>query len=82
MATKDPGPGRREIGDEVLAERIRRIIEANATFGYRMVWAILRHREGVMVNRKTVYRVFRIKGWFVHQRSVTPKPRVRATSPR
>lgn len=82
MAAKGPVTDRRVLVDEVLAERIRRVIEANPTFGYRYVWAILRHREGVMVNWKAVYRVFRIKGWFVHQRSVTPKPRVRASASR
>jgi putative transposase len=82
MAAKEPGTDRRALVDEVLAERIRRVIEANPTFGYRYVWAILRHREGMVVNRKAVYRVFRIKGWFVHQRSVSPKPRVRASASR
>ena len=29
------------------------------------------------VNRKAVYRVLKQKGWLVHQRTVTPRPRVR-----
>jgi hypothetical protein len=28
------------------------------------------------VNRKAVYRVLKLKGWLVHQRTVTPRPRV------
>jgi putative transposase len=71
--------------DELLAERIRRLIEKHPTFGYRRIWALLRLREGVRVNRKAVYRVLRIKGWFVHQRRVTPRPRVqkrRSRAPR
>ena len=63
--------------DEVLAERIRRLIHEFPTFGYRRLWALLRFRDGVRVNRKTVYRILRLKGWFVHQRQVTPRPRVR-----
>jgi len=29
------------------------------------------------VTPKTVYRILALKGWFVHQRSVTPRPRAR-----
>ena len=69
-------PRRGEV-EEVLAERVRRIIEELPTFGYRRIWAILRYRDGVRVNRKAVYRVLKLKGWFVHQRRLTPRPRVR-----
>lgn len=62
--------------DEILAARLLKLIEAHPTFGYRMLWALLR-AEGVQVNKKAVYRVLKIKGWFVHQRTVTPRPRVR-----
>lgn len=73
------------VVDELLAERIRRLIEKHPTFGYRRIWALLRFREGLPVNRKAVYRVLRLKGWFVHQRSITPRPRVqkrRSRAPR
>lgn len=63
--------------DEVLAERIQRLIELYPTFGYRRLWAMLRFVEGIRVNRKAVYRLLMLKGWFVHQRSLTPRPRVR-----
>lgn len=63
--------------DELLAARIGRLIAKHPTFGYRRIWALLRYREGIRVNRKAVYRVLRLKGWFVHQRRVTPRPRVR-----
>src|SRR5580658_8788964 len=62
--------------DEVLAERIQRLIELYPTFGYRRLWAMLRFVEGLRVNRKAVYRLLMLKGWFVHQRSLTPRPRV------
>ena len=62
--------------DEVLAERIQRLIELHPTFGYRRLWALLRFAEGIRVNRKAVYRLLMLKGWFVHQRVVTPRPRV------
>ena len=54
--------------DEVLAERLQRLIELYPTFGYRRLWALLRFVEGIRVNRKAVYRLLMVKGWFVHQR--------------
>ncbi len=60
-----------------LAVRIEDLIRKHPTFGYRRVWAILKFREGFSVNRKTVFRILRLKGWMVHQRSNTPRPRVR-----
>jgi putative transposase len=57
-----------------LAERIERLIVAYPTFGYRRLWMMLR-REGAVVNLKAVYRVLKLKGWFVHQRARTPRPR-------
>jgi putative transposase len=63
--------------DEVLASRIHELIKEHPTFGYRRVWALLRFRDGLKVNRKAVYRVLRKKGWFVNQRVATPRPRVR-----
>ena len=63
--------------DEVLAARVERLIAAHPTYGYRRLWALLRFGEGVPLNRKAVYRVLKLKGWFVTQRVRTPPPRVR-----
>jgi putative transposase len=62
--------------DEVLVERLQRLIQRHPTFGYRRLWALLRFGEGIRLNRKAVYRVLKLKRWFVHQRVVTPRPRV------
>ena len=62
--------------DEVLAERLRQLIAVHPTYGYRRLWALLRFGAGLKINRKAVYRVLRLKGWFMHQRPVTPRPRV------
>lgn len=70
-------PGQNRHLNELLVARIRRLIARHPTFGYRRIWALLRFREGFRINRKTVYRVLRIKRWFLHQRRVTPRPRVR-----
>jgi len=63
--------------DELLVKRIEKVILQFPTFGYRRIWAWLRYREGVKVNQKAVYRVLKVKGWFVHQRVSTPRPRVK-----
>ena len=62
--------------DAALAEHIQQLIERHPTFGYRRLWALLRFRQGIRVNRKALYRVLRLKGWLVHQRTATPRPRV------
>ena len=45
--------------------------------GYRRIWALLR-ADGRRVNLKAVHRICRPKGRLVHQRTATPRPRVRA----
>jgi len=62
--------------NETLATQIAALIRRHPTFGYRRLWALLRFREGVRVTPKTVYRICRLQGWFVHQRATTPRPRV------
>jgi len=67
---------RRPIVNEALAARVAELIQAYPTFGYRRLWALLRFRDGQRLTRKTVYRLCALQGWFVHQRAVTPRPRV------
>ncbi len=67
---------RRLVLDEVLTARLARLIVEHPTYGYRRLWALLRFQEDVRINRKAVYRVLAVKHWFVHQRQVTPRPRV------
>jgi putative transposase len=55
------------IVDEVLAQRIKRMIDDEPYLGYRMVWARLRG-IGVVVNRKAVQRIMHLKGWQCHGR--------------
>jgi putative transposase len=76
LADRAPATRKRAAVDAVMAERIARLIAAHPTFGYRRLWAMLHFGEGLRINRKAVYRVLRLKGWFVHQRTVTPRPRV------
>lgn len=60
-----------------LTARLQDLLTQHPTFGYRRLWAVLRYREGLEVNRKVVYRILKLKGWLVHQRACTPRPRVR-----
>ncbi|MBI4001697.1 MAG: IS3 family transposase [Nitrospira defluvii] len=53
------------------------MIQQHPTFGYRRLRVLLRVHEGLVVNRKAVYRVLKQQRWFVYQRSATPRPRVR-----
>jgi len=48
--------------DEELCEKIKWIIERFPTFGIRRVWAWLRYRMEIKVNRKKVARLMRLKG--------------------
>jgi hypothetical protein len=65
--------------DEVLAERLRQLIALHPTYCYRRLWTRLRFGSGLKINRKVVYPVLRLKGWFVHQRTVNSRSRVSRT---
>jgi putative transposase len=64
--------------DTALESRMKELIKEYPTFGYRRIWAMLYFREGIIVNRKKIYRIFMKNRWFVQHRTVTPKPRVKA----
>lgn len=68
--------------DTALEARMKELINKHPTFGYRRIWAILYFRDGIVVNRKKIYRIFRENRWFVQHRTVTPKPRVKAIKSR
>jgi putative transposase len=58
---------RTPIVDELLAQRIKRLIDDEPYLGYRMVWARLR-MAGQLVNRKAVQRIMQLKRWQCHRR--------------
>jgi len=66
-------------GDEELEGKLELLIQEHPTYGYRRLWALLRFRVGLPVNRKRIYRILKRRHWLVHQRSVTPRPRVKAS---
>lgn len=63
--------------DTQLVERIHQLIVKHPSFGNRRILALLRYGEGQMVNGKRVYRIMKEQGWMLHQRKITPKPRVK-----
>jgi putative transposase len=63
--------------DAELVARIKELIDAHPTYGYRRIWARLRFGDGRVINRKKVRRLMKAHGWMVAQRPTTPKPRVR-----
>ena len=59
--------------DDELAKRLRDIAKRKKRYGYRRAWALLR-REGLKVNRKRVYRIWRERGLCLPRRR-RKKPR-------
>ncbi|WP_293716540.1 hypothetical protein [Stenotrophomonas sp. UBA7606] len=55
-----------------LAEPIKEMIEAEPSFGYRTVAALLG------VNKNTAQRIFQLKGWQVRKRALRHRPRIEA----
>lgn len=72
--------------DAALLERIRAVTEGHPFWGYRRVWAWLRYREGLRVNKKRVYRLMREAGLTVkrerHAVTRTLRAKPKATHPR
>lgn len=56
---------RRQHEDRILLELIRPIKAEQPGWGYRMVWAYLKYRQGHTVNKKRVYRVMKEQGLLV-----------------
>jgi putative transposase len=58
----------------VLARRIEELAGAHPRFGYRRIWALL-NRQGWMINKKAVRRLWRQSGLKVAKPRANPKPR-------
>ena len=68
--------------DELLLARIKALIEAFPTYGYRRITALVRKRDTLTINRKKVYRLMREERWMISQRETSPKPRVQQSRSR
>ena len=60
-----------------LEQRLRELVQQHPTFGYRCLWALLRFRDCLMINIKTVHRLIRKNRWQVCTRVKSARPRVR-----
>ena len=58
-------PGSNRNG--VLVEKLKELRLLHPFWGYRRMTAWLKHREGLVVNRKRVYRLMRENGLIVEQ---------------
>ncbi len=54
-----------------LLQRIKEIKGEHPFWGYRRVWAYLRYVDGLLVNKKRIYRLMR-----EHNLTVKPNPRL------
>jgi len=67
----------RTPGDSTeLESKLQLLIQEHPTYGCRRLWALLRYRLGIRVNRSRIYRILKARRWLVHQRPCTPRPRV------
>jgi transposase InsO family protein len=66
--------------DAAVVSRLREIHDRWPRFGYRRAWAVLR-REGVAVNRKRIYRLWRREGLDVPRRTKRKRCRPGPTLP-
>lgn len=63
--------------DEVMAGRVKAVIERYSRYGYRRVRAVLRNRDDLVVNRKKIQRIMKIRGWQVRRRPAGHRPRAK-----
>lgn len=59
------------LRNEYLLERIKSIKKDHPFWGYRRVWAYLRYKDGLIGNKKRIYRLMK-----EHNLTVKPNPRL------
>lgn len=62
--------------DAAVVEAVRKIIDANPTYGLRRITALVRRELQAAVNRKKIHRILKTNGWQVRQRPQGKRPRV------
>ncbi len=60
-----------------LLQEIKEIIKAHPFWGYRRVWAYLRYRRGLLMNKKRVLRIMKVNGLLKKVKSNKPARKTR-----
>ena len=55
--------------NQALVETVRKLIEANPTYGVRRITVMVRRELQKSVNRKAVHRIIKINGWQVRKKT-------------
>lgn len=53
--------------DPLLIEQIKAVVNIQGSYGYRRVWAVLKHQQDVCINHKRVYRIMRDIGLLLYR---------------
>jgi putative transposase len=62
--------------DAAVVEAVRKVIDANPTYGLRRITALVRRELQAAVNRKKIHRILKTNNWQVRQRPQGKRPRV------
>lgn len=65
--------------EKALEERIHALVRKHPSWGYRRIWAWLRVRDKLLINKKKVHRLIQDNGWQVRSLVRTPRPRVNSS---
>ena len=57
----------KQLDDPLLVDKIKTVVNMQGSYGYRRVWAVLRHQQDVCVNHKHVYRIMRDTGMLLYR---------------
>jgi len=80
------GEKKGDVGEGAVLEKMKVLKADHPFWGYRRVWAWLRHRENIMINQKRVRRLMRENGLMVNQsirraKRTSPRSKPRAERP-
>lgn len=62
--------------EKELTARIHALVKTHPSWGYRRIWAWLRYRDKLLINKKRVRRIMRENNWQARKVIRTPRPRV------
>jgi putative transposase len=57
----------KQLDDPLLIEQIKAVVNIQGSYGYRRVWAVLKHQQAICVNHKRIYRMMRDAGMLLYR---------------